>query len=135
MDKDLLEKAREYAQESLIQEREDAQEQEHQIDHVGYVVNTFIKWRGWYCKKNQPKNYMRLMCRKPDHEHWKNVRATWNCRLQIFKGPKFEYDIRMTADVYETFCDYIDNYVDGWKPKQEESELYEYRIYENPQAK
>jgi hypothetical protein len=128
MNKEFLEQIKVRTMEQILQEREDAQE--HQADNIKYIINTFINWRGWYCKKNQPKNYMRLMCRKPDHKHWKDVRYAWNCRLQVFKGQKFECDIRITADAYDTFCEYIKN-IEGWKPA-EESDIYEARIYENP---
>lgn len=146
--KAMLERARERAQDQILQEREDAQE--HQADDVGYVIRTFTNWRGWYCKKNQPRNYIRLMCRKPNHEHWKNVRTTWNCRLQVFKGDNFECDIRITADAYDYLNTIIDEYrgklhrsyvagqlfqFDGWQDKVVQDELYEYRIYQNPAAK
>jgi hypothetical protein len=135
MNKDLIEKIRERTMEQIIQEREDAHDQEHQISSIEFVIKMYHRYLKWYCKKNQPKNYLRLMCRKPDHEHWKNVRDTWNCRLQVFKGSKFEQDVRMTAYVYEIFSEYITRCDAGWKPKHEESELYEYRVYENQNAK
>lgn len=95
-----LNEIKDLALESLIQERED---QEHQWNDFDAIQRIFRTWRGWYLKRTQPHSYIRLMCRKPDHEHWKTVRSTWNCRLQCFRGDDLVCDMRITADAYELF--------------------------------
>lgn len=92
------------------------------------ILRQFKGWKAWYCKKNQPLNYIRLMCRKdptnPDNTYF------WICRLQVFVKNKFEYDIRITADAYRRFPR-----GPGWSDLEvRENGNYEYRIYKNPNA-
>lgn len=105
-------------------------DQEHQWSDLGAIMRTFRVWRGWYLKKNQPANYMRLICIKPNHEHWRNIRSTWNCRLQVFKGIDLVCDIRLSADAYDLMQN---NLATGWGPLQYRDDS-EYRIYKKQLA-
>jgi hypothetical protein len=124
----IIQKVREYEADVRQQKREE--EHEHQFD-LPAAVRTFKAYKKWYCRKNQPHNYIRLTCRRPtdvaDH------RPFWICRLQAFAGGKnggrLLDDIRITAEAYELFPFHM---WPGWGEKEEQDFYYEWRIYKNP---
>lgn len=121
--KDAITKAIEEEADRRYQEIED--QKEMVWENRDAIVRWFKAQRSWYCKKNQPGNYIRLMCRKDPQNP--NVRYGWDCRLQVFVKNKFQWDIRISADAYDTFP-----LSPGWGEEIHNGLHYSYRIYRNP---
>lgn len=120
----IIEKVRDH---EIDRRQEAIEEKEYQFD-LPAAFRWFKANKKWYCRKNQPKNYIRLVCHRPtdvsDHKPF------WICRLQVFGGKycRLIDDIRITAEAYERFP--VD--APGWSEKVEKDFFNDYRIYSNP---
>lgn len=105
----IIEKVRDYE----IDRRQEAIEQKEYVFDLPAALRWYKSHKSWYCRKNQPNNYMRLLCNRPtdvsDHKPF------WICRLQVFEKDSLINDIRITAEAYENFP--VD--APGWGEKVE----------------
>lgn len=97
--------AHEHMVESIGLEQDAALEGEF-IHDVERAFREFNAWRNWYCKKNQPKNYIRLLCRVPKEIPVENTNL-WMLRMQLFRGSlnpprsaKLLWDIKISYHAY-----------------------------------
>lgn len=122
IDKDLLNQITDRTLAAIADEQDDQVEFQH--DYVS-ALRYFRNYKKWYCKRNQPKNSIRLYGRLHDIER----PYSWNCRLQVFIKGKFDQDIRITADAYISLsftpeCQ--------WSEPTEDNQKGEFRYYKNP---
>lgn len=101
MNAETIQRLRDEAREVLFQEQEE--KREHIYENTDALLLQIKACKKWYCRRNQPRNYIRMICTIP--VGMLEVPFCWSIRLQVFaKNTKnivvLQEDLRISANAY-----------------------------------